>query len=307
MSFSSDVKKELAGNTEIPKHCALAQLSAMAAFLGNTDPEGLCFRGDKPLLLVVKKLISGCFKTDDTSFSLVNDIDSTGSLSELRIADLKLSDDILMAIKWKDVHTSDSHRRFISSVLLKNECCRKAFLRGAFLCAGSVNDPHGAYHLEMVCRSKEDASELLHIMQGFMPDAKSIPRKGRYICYIKEAEGITDMLNIMGAFISQMEFVNAMILKDVRNDLNRKVNCETANLNKTVSAAVKQIKDIELIRDVKGLAFLKDNLREIAELRLENPDMSLKGLGELLDPPLGRSGVNHRLKAIEKVAEGLRG
>ena len=307
MSFSADVKKEMAGLTDIPKHCAIAQISAMAAFLGDVDPDGLYFRGDKPLLMVVRELVSKNFKADESCFSLTNDADSVISPSRLHISDTKLSEDILMAIKWKDVHTQESGRRFSSAVLMKNECCRRAFLRGAFLCAGSVNDPHGAYHLEIVCKSEDEAGELLHIMQGFVPDTKAIPRKGRHICYVKEAEGITDLLNVMGAVISQMEFVNTMILKDVRNDLNRKVNCETANLNKTVLAAVKQIKDIELIRDVKGLAFLKDSLREVAELRLENPDMSLKGLGELLEPPLGRSGVNHRLKAIEAIAEEIRG
>ncbi len=299
MSFSSDVKCELAGHTDIPKHCAVAQLSAMAAFLAGLGPEGLYFRGDVSLLFVVRELIVRFFKADESALPIRDE--------ELFVADKKLNEDILMSIRWKNCKDDMAERRFSSGVLLKNECCKKAFIKGAFLCGGSVNDPHGAYHLEIVCRNSEDAGELQQIMCCFLPDTKSIPRKGKYICYIKEAEGITDMLNVMGAMVSQMEFVNTMILKDVRNDLNRKVNCETANLNKTVSAAVKQIKDIEFIRDMKGLIFLKDSLREVAELRLENPDLSLKSLGELLDPPIGRSGVNHRLKAISAVAEELRG
>ena len=160
MSFSSDVKKELAGLTDIPKHCAIAQLSAMAAFLGDADPDGLYFRGDKPLLMVVRELVSKNFKADESCFSLTNDADSVISPSRLHISDTKLSEDILMAIKWKDVHTQESGRRFSSAVLMKNECCRRAFLRGAFLCAGSVNDPHGAYHLEIVCKSEDEAGEL---------------------------------------------------------------------------------------------------------------------------------------------------
>ena len=299
MSFSSDVKCELAGHTDIPKHCAVAQLSAMAAFLAGTGPEGLYFRGDVSLLFVVREFIAKCFKADEAVLPIEDE--------ELRIRDEKLNEDVLMSIRWKTGRDEQAERRFSSGVLLKNECCKKAFIKGAFLCGGSVNDPHGAYHLEIVCRSEEDAEELLRLMRCFLPDTKSIPRKGRYICYIKEAEGITDMLNVMGAMVSQMEFVNTMIIKDVRNDLNRKVNCETANLNKTVSAAVRQIKDIEFIRDTKGLGFLKDSLQEVAQLRLDNPDLSLKGLGELLDPPIGRSGVNHRLKAISAVAEELRG
>ena len=137
-------------------------------------------------------------------------------------------------------------------------------------------------------------------------DAKITVRKNDYIVYMKEGSNITDVLNLMGAYVSQMNLYNVMILKEMRNDVNRKVNCETANLNKTVAAAVKQTKDIIYIRDTVGLGSLKDSLRQVAEVRLEHEDRNLKDIGALLAPPVGKSGVNHRLRKISEYAEQLR-
>ena len=145
------------------------------------------------------------------------------------------------------------------------------------------------------------------MMTFFNLDAKITARKKNYIVYIKEGSHITDCLNVCGAYVSQMNLYNVMILKGMRNDVNRKVNCGTANLNKTIEAAVKQIRDIEYIRDTVGLDYLKPMLRDVARLRLDNPDMNLKDIGELLDPPVGKSGVNHRLRKISETAQSLRG
>ena len=140
----------------------------------------------------------------------------------------------------------------------------------------------------------------------FNLDAKVTQRKNNYIVYMKEGSNITDALNLMGAYVSQMELYNVMILKEMRNDVNRKVNCETANLNKTISAAVKQTRDIEYIRDTVGLSSLKEGLYQFAKIRLEHQDMNLKDIGELLDPPVGKSGVNHRLRKISEMADEIR-
>ena len=137
----------------------------------------------------------------------------------------------------------------------------------------------------------------------FNLDAKVTQRKNNYIVYMKEGSNITDALNLMGAYVSQMELYNVMILKEMRNDVNRKVNCETANLNKTISAAVKQTRDIEYIRDTVGLSSLKEGLYQV---RLEHQDMNLKDIGELLNPPVGKSGVNHRLRKISEMADEIR-
>jgi hypothetical protein len=157
-----------------------------------------------------------------------------------------------------------------------------------------------------VCEYEEDAAQLQELMHFFELDAKVIMRKRSFVVYLKEGSNITDVLNLMGACVSQMKLYNIMILKGMRNDVNRKVNCETANLNKTVAAAVKQIRDIEYIRDTVGLESLNDGLRQVAVIRLENPDMNLKDIGERLNPTVGKSGVNHRLRKISEMAEEIR-
>lgn len=186
-------------------------------------------------------------------------------------------------------------------------CCKKAFLRGAFLAGGSVSDPEKAYHLEIVNRSLNMAQELSLILNYFKLNSKVIKRKGNYIVYLKEGENIADFLNIIGAHNALMKFENVRILKEMRNKVNRVVNCETANLGKTVNASVRQIQNIEYIRDNIGFSSLTQGLREIAEARLEHRDASLKELGEMLNPPLGKSGVNHRLRKLDRIAENERG
>lgn len=144
------------------------------------------------------------------------------------------------------------------------------------------------------------------VIGSFDSDAKIVERKGHQVVYLKEGSQIVDMLNVMEAYVSLMNLENIRILKEMRNSINRQVNCETANINKTVNAAVKQIQDIELIRDTMGLDELPQNLREMALLRLEYPDAPLKELGNYLEPPVGKSGVNHRLRKLSAIAEGLR-
>ena len=157
-----------------------------------------------------------------------------------------------------------------------------------------------------MCDYEEDAECLKDMLCFFNLDAKITQRKNSYIVYMKEGSNITDALNLMGAYVSQMDLYNVMILKEMRNDVNRKVNCETANLNKTISAAVKQTRDIEYIRDTVGLSSLKEGLYQVAKIRLEHQDMNLKDIGEFLDPPVGKSGVNHRLRKISELADEIR-
>ena len=163
-----------------------------------------------------------------------------------------------------------------------------------------------AYHFEIVCHTKEQAKQLQELLCGFDTDAKIVERKGHYVVYIKEGAHIVDSLNIMEAYVSLMKLENVRILKEMRNSVNRKVNCETANISKTVNAAVKQIEDIRLIQKMRGLDDLPAQLREMALLRLEYPDAPLKELGGYLDPPMGKSGVNHRLRKLSAIAEELR-
>ena len=148
----------------------------------------------------------------------------------------------------------------------------------------------------------QQAEQLQNTMNGFEVDAKIVVRKKNHVVYVKEGAHIVDLLNVMEAHVALMNLENVRIMKEMRNSVNRQVNCETANISKTVNAAVRQIEDIEYIRAKKGLESLPDNLKEIALLRLEYPDVSLKELGTYLDPPVGKSGVNHRLRRITEIA-----
>ena len=190
--------------------------------------------------------------------------------------------------------------------MIQNACCKKAFIRGAFLAAGSLSDPEKFYHFEIVCASLEKAVQLQNVILTFDIDAKIVVRKKYYVVYIKEGSQIVELLGLMEAHVALMELENIRILKEMRNSVNRQVNCETANINKTVSAAVKQIEDIRFIQSVAGLSGLPESLQEMARIRLERPEATLKELGEALEPPVGKSGVNHRLRKLSLVAEELR-
>lgn len=183
---------------------------------------------------------------------------------------------------------------------------QEGIYRGAFLAAGSLSDPEKFYHFEIVCASLEKAVQLQNVILTFDIDAKIVVRKKYYVVYIKEGSQIVELLGLMEAHVALMELENIRILKEMRNSVNRQVNCETANINKTVSAAVKQLADITYIRDTVGLDYLPELLSEVAQVRLEMPDATLKELGENLSHPVGKSGVNHRLRKISAVAESLR-
>ena len=182
----------------------------------------------------------------------------------------------------------------------------KELIREAFLQSGSISDPEKFYHLEIVFTECEKALEIKQMIESFQLDAKIVERKGHYVVYLKEGAQIADMLRIMEAPLALMEFENIRIVKEMRNSINRQVNCEAANLGKTISAAVKQVEDIKFIASIVGLDNIPEGLAETAKKRLEYPEASLKELGELMEPPLGKSGVNHRLKRLGELAEDLR-
>lgn len=193
----------------------------------------------------------------------------------------------------------------IPSRFLKSRETRKAYLRGAFLGAGSISDPEKTYHMEFVTSNEEYAKSLMEAINTFELSSKVIQRKGNFVVYLKDSEQIVTLLNIIGAHGALLDIENIRIVKGMRNKVNRIVNCETANLTKTVEAAWKQVESIEKIKNTIGLEKLPANLREIAELRLNHQESSLKELGEMLDPPMGKSGINHRLKKIVEIAERI--
>lgn len=282
MSFSSEVKEELLRQVGKSRHCQIAELAAIIAFDGAEIENHLL---KEKYHLLVKELFS---------------VKGTGQdVEEWRILEL--------VKMWDRQQKQPQMGSTVNGILLQQMCCRRAFIRGAFLAGGSISDPNKSYHFEIVCRTLEQAEQLRDMINSFEMEAKIVERKKYQVVYLKEGAQIVDMLNIMEAHVALMNLENVRILKEMRNSVNRKVNCETANISKTVNAAVKQLEDIEYIRDNAGLDSLPDNLRAVALLRLENPDAPLKELGTLLDPPVGKSGVNHRLRKISEIAEGLRG
>ncbi|MBR4959015.1 MAG: DNA-binding protein WhiA [Phascolarctobacterium sp.] len=192
----------------------------------------------------------------------------------------------------------------LKNPLLNKQCCKRAFLRGAFLGGGSISRPSSDYHLEMVTGNEDFAHSIIKVMHTFSMKAKLTDRKNDYIVYLKDGESITNFLRVIGAHNSMMELENVRVLKEMRNNVNRRVNCETANLGKVVKAAVRQVNCIKFIDEHMGLSELPQALQDTARLRLEYPDASLNELVEY-SGGIGKSGINHRLKKLQEMAVGL--
>lgn len=297
MSFSGDIRSELARQIGGARHCQLSELFAMMEYSGvTTDPgetlQTLVFRTEYTLVAekyyrFLKKLFGA-----DPEIEV-----KQGSRRGAHRYLVTLSDD--GAIR-KIIEASNKPQ-------IRRDCCRRAFIRGAFLVCGSVSDPNRSYHLEFVCADRKAADRLLEAVAGTGTHPKMIRRRNDFVVYLKESAEITDLIGLMGSRVGLMNLENIRILKEMRGNVNRKVNCETANINKTVSAAVRQIEDIRLIEERIGLDTLPNGLDEMARVRLQYPEASLQELGKLLDPPVGKSGVNHRLRRLGNIAARLRG
>ena len=314
MSFSSEIKEELGKYISRNRHCQIAELAAIIHYQGHL------VRGEKGQLQLQittenPSVLRKCFTILNKAFNI-----ETAEMEEECLQNHKNSvytivlekeEDILnifQAIKLLDDEgVLHDLRDCINPVILEQYCCRRAFTRGAFLCIGSMSDPNKSYHLELVCNNKHQAKQIQEVLLLFDLDAKIVQRKKYFVVYIKEGSHIVDFLGICKARVALMNLENLRIVKEMRNSINRKVNCETANIAKTVNAAAKQIEDIIFIRDYVGFSKLPDSLREMAQVRLEYPESSLKELGQYLDPPVGKSGVNHRLRKLCEIADLNRG
>ncbi len=302
MSFSGQIKEELEQVISSPRHCQLAELAALVQFCGHIEEDGsLLVQSENPL--VIRK----CFTLLKKTFKI-----KAVSKSQMQTQNYRLfvtGEDafrVLEALKICDTAGHLMMRHLTDPVLIKNSCCKRAYLRGCYMAVGSMSDPYKSYHLELVCGLQAQAEQLLKILHDFSLDAKMIIRKKYHVVYMKEGENIADFLNITEAHKALMEFENTRIYKGMRNMVNRKVNCEAANITKTVNAATRQVEDIRLIREKMGLEGLPEPLRQMAYVRLENPQASLGELGKLLDPPVGKSGVNHRLRKLGELAKELK-
>jgi DNA-binding protein WhiA len=314
MSFSSVAKNEICRITPEKECCQIAELSAIMRMSGTihiNSKEGLSFRISTENPAIARRvftLIKNIFGKHTDIMVKKNNSLKKNNIYILVITPEMGAKDILIKTGILKEH-SDGSIGFINKIspdVIKKNCCKRAYIRGAFLGGGSISNPEKTYHMEFVSNSIELAEDLMKLINSFGLGSKVIQRKNSFVIYLKEGEQIIELLSLIGAHSALLDLENVRIYKEMRNNVNRLVNCETANLNKTVDAAVRQIESIKLIQQKVGLRKLPPNLREIAELRLNYPDISLKELVEMLNPKIGKSGVNHRLRKIEKIAEELR-
>jgi hypothetical protein len=313
MSFSGEIKEELSRQLSGGKHCRRAELAAILAGSGKIridEEDRLSLEVQTENLCLARKayiLLKKTFETEAVVTVHRNAWLQKNEVYSLLVSDHKTAWRILNDTGILDENGQIRERPEEAQLaLLERECCKRSYIRGTFLVSGSVSDPAKSYHLELVCQQESRAGILREILVGMGFSARVILRKKAYVVYVKEGEQIREFLACIGANRHLLAMENVRILKEMRNNLNRKVNCETANLGKTVSAAVRQTEDIRYIEEKKGLHCLTPGLRQMAELRLSYPDASLKELGELLSPPVGKSGVNHRLRKISETAQRLR-
>ena len=312
LSFSGRTKEELTKHWSSARHCQVAETAAIISMCGKVSinsREQYSVKVRTENISVARKyftLLQKTFNIEAETF--VSNSRSTGNIWYTTI--IKKHEDAMKVLQASKLVDADGEIveefSMVKNLVVQQSCCKRAFIRGAFLAAGSINNPEKSYHIEIVCNSMSRANQIKELITSFGLEAKVINRKKSYVVYLKEGSQIVDLLNIMEAPVALMELENVRILKEMRNSVNRMVNCETANINKTVSAAVKQTEDILYIQNTIGLKKLPDNLREIAEVRLTHPNASLKELGDLLTVPIGKSGVNHRLRKLSEIAEKLK-
>ena len=308
MSFSAEVKEELTEYIPRGRHCQIAELAAIIVFCGRIR---ITETGNYRLLIHTDNIftVRKFYTLLERAFGIKGEVSvRRSSVKNTLIYTILIKNkeaaEVLAGIKFldKDGSLRDDYS-LVSNLIVQNNCCKKAFVRGAFLAAGSIGDPEKGYHFEIVVKDETQAEELITILSELKINAKLVKRKKHYPVYLKESDVIAEFLGITEAHISLMKFENVRIYKEVKNKVNRKVNCETANIKKTASAAAKQLDDIYYLKNINKLDKLPDGLKELAKLRMENPDATLKELGELLSEPLGKSGVNHRLNKISQIAE----
>ena len=313
MSFSSKVKEELSKDCNNPRHCCIAETAAIISMCGKVifdEKDRVRIEIHTENVTVARKYFTLLKKTYNINTDI--SIRHSSSLNKIRSYILSGNDDetarkiLMTCILMKPFGVIEEDFSISDSLIIQRECCKRAFIRGAFLASGSVSDPVKTYHFEIVCLSEAKAKQLQMIMETFNINARVIKRRKYFVVYVKDSSQVVDLLNIMGAYNALMDMENVRIVKDMRNNVNRKVNCETANINKTVSAAVKQIEDIRFIQMSSAFDELPESLQEMAELRVRYPEATLAELGQLLDTPVGKSGVNHRLKKISLFADELR-
>ncbi len=295
MSFSSDIKAELAAIQNETACCDAAQLYGMLEFGRSFSKNGIALQTEsRDVITRFSQLLhTVCRVTADTTPS-----DKPG----LQTASVP-------AARCETVMERFGHGNEITKRLNRSnldcDTCAYAYLRGAFLACGAVTNPQVDYHLEFNVPYYNLSHDLMTLMGEIGLLAKCVKRKGNYVIYFKESEQIEDCLTMMGAVSASLELMNVKMIKSIRNTVNRVANCESANIGKTVAASVAQTEAVRRIESTVGFDALPEELRDLCRLRLEFPEYSLRDLGEALNPPISRSGVNHRFQRILEIAESL--
>lgn len=308
MSFSAEVREELAGCQDSARHCRIAFLAAVLHGCGEAAGGKISIRSENPN--AADAFAQAAAGIVDKKRLVRRERQEEGKLPVFSVTVDSKKESLLLieAVRMEGAWPDGSFRDYVvDRMLLQRSCCRRAYLRGAFLLSGSVSNPEKSYHLEIVCPDLEDADLVMWLMKSQELDAKVVERQNRQVVYLKEGEQISDLLGMMGAPHSLMKLENARIVRDIAGSVNRRVNCETANLARTAVASVRQIRDIEYLRDRGELDKLPENLKKAALLRLQMPDATLRELSEASEPPVGRSGMNHRLMRLSDLADRLRG
>lgn len=292
MSFSSEIKNKLCTIALPCSPCCSAELSGIFRFSAGIDPSQI-------KIITENQQVAGRIEDDIREvfgWEMRPEHRPQSRSFQFLIQDTNRVENILaqLMLGQEDIGS-----------LMPFTCCRASYVRGAFLGGGSVNDPQKSYHLEFDTKYQQEAQLLQKVLQEEGIGAKVTYRKGHYIVYLKESDTIAGILGWIGAGQGALELYTVQVEKDMRNTVNRQVNCETANVEKVAKAASRHVRAIEKIKREKGLSYLPDTLREIAELRLAYPEDSLKELGERLQPAIGKSGVNHRLARILEIAREL--
>lgn len=310
MSFSAMVKDELAKQQGGARHCQIAELAAIINICG----EILYHKKTKQPMIrihtenkaVARKYFTLLKKTFNIKVDVINNEPASIKKNQVYIITITTPEQVERVLSATKLPYKEGLDIGAHPLIIQGLCCKRAYLRGAFMASGSMSDPEKTYHLEFVDRHLSHCELLQRMLLEFEIEAKIIQRKKYHVLYLKEGKQIVELLNVMEAHVALMELENLRILKEMRNHVNRMVNCETANLSKTITAAVDQVEAIQYIEDTEGLESLPQPLEVLARLRLELQDATLKELGERLEPPIGKSGINHRLRKISQIAEQIR-
>lgn len=298
MSFTIDVKNELCNEFPTSRCCVRAHLAGIALFCGASVFESgtNIFRMRTESKIVAQRIVDLCIELLDSK----PEVTKTG-----KIYAIDIKENVERFLSELGLLQNGVVRFLINPFIVHDDCCKASFVSGAFLGGGYVKTPKNGYHFEIKTHYHDLSRDLTEIMTEIGFEPKTVTRKSEFVSYIKQSDVICDILGLFGATEAMFELCNVKIFNDMKNKVTRRANCDIANINKSVAAATEQINAINKIKEKRGLSSLPDVLEEMAKLRIENPDANLKELGELVNPPISKSGVNHRLKKIIKIAEEL--